>query len=186
MDLQQASNHAVDCQPISWEQRFIDGVIQRCQKDNGLAARLRRADNPATEYQCWDLLAAYGVDLEQESLRLACATVVAALAKANIDHRGSLCLGRAIAECYEDGRESQQAKARLRRLLACADVPETCRILRPLFSLIESKVSRPLDFARILRQLKRFKFDTEKIKAEWAQEFYSQASKEDRQEDPST
>lgn len=153
-------------------ERFVNNVIQRCQEDKGLAARLRRADNPATEYQSWELLATYGIDLEKDWERLPFATVAAAIAKAKFGRNGNLALGRAIVTSYEDGRESAQAKARLRRLLACDDLSELCRILRPLFSLIDSKVGQPLDYSRLLRQLQRFAFDAQRVKAQWAQEFY--------------
>lgn len=160
-------------------ERFINSIIQRCQEDKGLAARLRRADNPSTEYQSWELLAAYGVDLEKEWKRLPFATLAAAIAKAKIERNGNLGLGRAIAACYDDGWDNAQAKARLRRLLACDDLPELCRILRPLFSLIDSKAGRPLDYAHLLRQLQRFAFDAQRIKVQWAQEFYGNATADD-------
>ncbi|MHB0765394.1 type I-E CRISPR-associated protein Cse2/CasB [Stutzerimonas sp. NM35] len=165
--------------PPAREERFISGVIQRCQQDKGLAARLRRADNPATEYQSWELLAGYGIDLEDEWQRLPFATVAAAIAKAKSERNGVLSLGRAIAACYVDGRESSQAKARLRRLLACDDLAELCRILRPLFSLIDSKAGQPLDYLRLLRQLRRFGFAGQQVKAQWAQEFYGQPAATD-------
>ena len=156
------------------EERFVSGVIQQCQQDKGLAARLRRADNPATEYQSWELLAAYGIDLEYEQQRLPFITVAAVIAKTKPERNGALRLGQALAACYEDGHESSLAKTRLRRLLACDDLPELCRILRPLFSLINSKVSRPLDYTRLLKQLRRFPFNAQQIKAQLAQEFYGQ------------
>lgn len=152
--------------------RFVESVIARCQKDKGLAARLRRADNPATEYQSWELLASYGIDLEKDFERLPFATVAAAIAKAGIEGNGSLTLGRAIADCYKEGNQSDQAKARLRRLLACNELPELCRLLRPVLALIDSRVSRPLDYVRLLHQLRSFGFDAQRIKAQWAQEFY--------------
>jgi CRISPR system Cascade subunit CasB len=181
MEPQKVSNSSEEIHETR-EQQFIRSVIQRCQNDKGLAARLRRADNPATEYQSWELLAANGVDLEQETQRLPYVTIVAAMAKTKCERNGSLGFGRALAECYEAGRESQQAKIRLRRLLACSDLAEVCRILRPLFSLINSKTSRPLDYARILRQLRRFGFDPQQVKAEWAQEFYNLQPKADEPE----
>lgn len=75
---------------------------------------------------------------------------------------------------FEHNRGSDQAKARLRRVLACDDLPELCRILRPLFSLIDSKVGQPLDYVRLLNQLNRFSYNSQQIKAQWAQEFYGQ------------
>lgn len=159
----------------SREERFVTGVLKLCAENKGMAARLRRADNPATEYQSWELLAAYGIDLEQERERLPFVTVAAAIAKTKAERNGSMGLGRAIAACYEQGDASDQAKSRLRRLLACDDLAELCRILRPAFSLIDSKVGQPLDYARLLKQLRRFPFSAQQVKAQWAQEFYGQA-----------
>ena len=158
----------------SREERFVVGVLKLCTENKGIAARLRRADNPATEYQSWELLAAYGIDLEQERDRLPFVTVAAAIAKAKVERNGSMGLGRGLAACYEQGNASDQAKTRLRRLLACDDLAELCRILRPMFALVDSKVSQPLDYTRLLRQLRRFPFNGQQVKAQWAQEFYGQ------------
>ena len=161
------------------EDRFVKSVLKRCIEDKGLAARLRRADNPATEYQSWELLASQGIDLEKTYQRLPFATIAAAIAKSKAEHNGELSLGRALAASYDEGHDSNQAKARLRRLLACEELAEVCRILRPLFSLIDSKAGQPLDFVRLLKQLRRFSFDDGRIqvKAQWAQEFYGQPVK---------
>lgn len=164
----------------SREDNFVASVIARCRDDKGLAARLRRADNPATEYQSWEFLAAWKIDLEREGERLPFATVAAAIARSKAETNGSLSLGRAIAQCYDDGNQGDQAKARLRRLLACDDLGELCRVLRPVLTLIESRVAQPLDYARLLTQLLAFgraaRSDDpqwlQRIKARWAQEFY--------------
>lgn len=157
---------------IGREARFVHGVIEQCQRDKGLAARLRRANNPATEYQSWELLARYGIDLERNDERLPFASVAAAIAKAKIQSNGSLTLGRAIANCYPDSNQNDQAKARLRRLLACDEVTELCRLLRPVLTLIDNRVPQPLDYARLLGQLRRFAFAPQQVQTQWAQEFY--------------
>lgn len=164
----------------SREASFVAGAIARCQEDKGLAARLRRADNPATEYQSWEFLAAWHIDLEYDDRRLPYATVAAAIARAKAKANGSLTLGQAIARCYNDGNQSDQAKARLRRLLACDELPELCRLLRPALTLVESRVTQPLDYTRLLKQLCQFAVAArsgnsewqQHIKAQWAQEFY--------------
>lgn len=164
----------------SREERFVSQVLARVRKDKGLASQLRRADNPGTEYQSWDFLASVGIDLEKESQRLPFVTVAAAIAKSKADRNGTLKLGQAIAACYSDGSQGDQAKARLRRLLACDELPELCRILRPLLSLIDSRVSHPLDYTRLLQQLRRFAFEEQRdrIRAQWAQEFYGRPATE--------
>lgn len=166
----------------SSEERFVETVVERCQNDKGLAARLRRADNPATEYQSWELLGSLsylGVDLEKDYKRLPFVTVAAAIAKSKTERNGSLALGKAILACYDNDRESDQAKARLRRLLACDELAETCRILRPVLTLIDSKVGQPLDYVRLLRQLRFFGHRT---KTQWAQEFYGQPVQSESEE----
>ena len=156
---------------------FVQFIIALIAKNKGVAAALKRADNPATEYQCWEYLAAFNIDLEKPWERLPFATIAAAIAKEKSAHNGSEGIGRAIAKCYDDGKESDQAKAKLRRLLACDSVDEACRILRPLFSLIASRGNSSIDYARLLDQLLKFHWESERIKSQWAQEFYKQGQK---------
>lgn len=167
----------------SRDQRFVETVIERCQQDKGMAARLRRADNPATEYQSWELLGWFGVDLEKDYERLPFVTVASAIAKSKAERNGTLTLGKAILACYENDRDSDQAKARLRRLLACNELSEVCRILRPVLTLINSKVGQPLNYTRLLRQLRFFEFESgQRTKTQWAQEFYGQPVEAERRE----
>jgi len=154
---------------------FVRFIIERINQNKGVAAALRRADNPATEYQCWEYLAAFNIDLDKPWERLPYATVAAAIAKAKIEQNGSIGIGNAIARCYEDGNQCDQAKAKLRRLLACDSIEEVSRILRPLFSLINSRGGAAVDYARLLEQLLKFYWDSQKVKTEWAQEFYRHA-----------
>ncbi|NNM58935.1 MAG: type I-E CRISPR-associated protein Cse2/CasB [Legionellales bacterium] len=165
-------------------QAFVDYIIKRCQSDNGFRAVLKRADNPTTEYQSWEALAGFGVNLEHQNTRLPHALIAAALARTKTEENGTGQIGQAIARCYDDGNKSDQAKAKLRRLLACNSTPEVCRILRPLFSLIESKSHIRLDYARLLNDLLWFNQEDgqTRIKARWAQHFYNHVEKESEDE----
>lgn len=153
---------------------FVLSVIARCKEDKGLAARLRRADNPATEYQSWETLAGFGISLEIEDIRLPYATIAAFIARQKPEGNGGIAMGTALAQCYPKKEEGENgpAKAKLRRLLACADTAESCRILRPILTLIQSRVDVPIDYVRLLRQLLSFHWRPERIKTQWAQEFY--------------
>ena len=95
------------------------------------------------------------------------------MARAKATQNGTLSLGRGLALCYSDGNANAQAVAKLRRVLACTDLAELVRVLRPVLALIDSRVNQPLDFVKLLRQLRYFEFDNSKTKAQWAQEFYA-------------
>lgn len=157
---------------------FVDYIISRCKADNGLRAALKRADNPATEYQSWEVLAGFKINLEHENQCLPYATIAAAIARSKVEKNGTTKIGQAIARCYEDGNASDQAKAKLRRLLVCDSVPEVCRILRPLFSLIEAKGGVSLNYAQLLDELLWFGHEDNqlRIKARWAQDFYGKSA----------
>lgn len=161
---------------LNRQERFINSTIERCKNDTGLTARLKRGDNPATEYQCWDFLAGFGINLEKEYERLPYVAVVAALAREKPLTDGTLGLGETIAACFPDGKDDNQAQMRLRRILACNDMPELCRVLRPVLSLIQSRAAGLLCYSRLLTQLQRFHFNDQQIKAQWAQSFYSSRS----------
>lgn len=148
--------------------RFVEYVLGRMAQSPGFGASLRRADNPATEYQAWEHLAAW-CDLEREDERLAYATVAAALARAQPSGVGSVSLGQAIARCYDDGNQADAARARLRRLVACTTNAEACAVLRPLLSLVASK-GVGLDYGGLLDELLWFR--PEKTRVRWAAQFY--------------
>jgi CRISPR system Cascade subunit CasB len=160
-------------------QKFISYVIDRMENDRAMGARLRRSDNPATEYQSWEYFTRFGVDLQNRRERKAFATIAAALARAKPKSDGGLDIGRAIALSYGEGREDHQAKSRLRRLLACDTSEEACDILRPLLSLVASR-GRAVRFEQLLRDLLYF---SERTKERWAQEFFSSAPAENAEEE---
>lgn len=163
---------------------FVDYVIKRCQSEKSVRAALKRADNPATEYQSWEVLAYFQIDLEYEGKRIPYAAIAAAIARTKAEKNGNVKIGSAIAGCYDDGAASDQAKSKLRRLLACDSVPEACRILRPLLSLIESRGNSSLDYASLLDDLLWFEREESQIrtKARWAQDFYRKLVKGGRDE----
>jgi CRISPR system Cascade subunit CasB len=167
------ADNTVDTPKKSRGRRFVDYISKRCQTDKGLSAALKRADNPATEYQSWDVLAGFGVDLENENQRLPFSTIAAAVARSGRPNNGTVPIGQAIARCYGSGKDSDQAKSKLRRLLACDTTAEACRVLRPLFSLIDARGGVRLNYGQLLDDLLWFHGERQvNIKAHWAQDFY--------------
>lgn len=153
----------------SREEIFVEFVLERMKKDTAFAAALRRADNPDTEYQSWEYLAKW-CNIDKDWERRPFVTIAAAICRAKIDTDGICGIGKAIAACYDDKNQSDQAKAKLRRLLACDTIEEACSILRPLLSLISSR-NVVLCYGRLLKDLLDFG-DGEKIKVKWAVDFY--------------
>ncbi len=163
------------------EERYVKAIIERMKTDSAMAAALKRADNPATEYQCWEYLADFKIDLEKPWERIPYTTVSAAVARVKPAQDGFYSFGAALASCYDDGttrgRDNDQARSKLRRLLACDTIEEVCAILRPLLSLIASR-EKKLAYGRLLNQLVWFENNPQKIRIRWAEEFFSNVEEE--------
>lgn len=162
---------------------FVAHVLSRCAVDSGFAARLRRADNPATEDQSYDILVRFGINIENDYERSPFALIGAALARLHTTQDGTASLGRALKSCFEDG---EQGDVRLRRVLACDRQEELCRILRPLLALLASKAVQPLCHARLLREMLYFNLDAQHTKLRWAQEYYGYQALDDLADAPHT
>ena len=168
----------------SKEEAFVKTVIERLKgPDTSFGALLRRADNPATEYQSWEYLCRW-CDIEKSWKYKPYALVGAALARAKQQTNGHLGIGRAIAQCYSDegksnGNEQPAARAKLRRLLACDTAEEACGILRSLLSLIGSR-NIQLNYAGLLKDLLYSnEWFNDRVKAKWARDFYYKKKEEE-------
>jgi CRISPR system Cascade subunit CasB len=165
---------------------FVNFVMEFCKKENkGALAALKVADNPnpPKQQKAFHYLAAFHVDTDFDNQNewLPYATIAAAIAKTNAKENGDVGIGRAIARCYGtsntgDKKEiDPQAVSKIRRLLACDSTSEACRVLRPLFSLIEAKgLAKTIDYISLLNDLDGFHIDwrREKIKQDWVLDFY--------------
>lgn len=157
---------------------FVQFTLKRLQKDSAFGAALRRADNPSTEYQAWEYLS-HWCDIDKPWELQPFATVGAALARAKPINDGSLRIGAAIAACYSEGgapgNQTDTAKAKIRRLLACDTIDEICRILRPILSLITSRGIH-LWYSDLLDDLIHY---SEYKKQKWAVDFYGRRQQAD-------
>jgi CRISPR system Cascade subunit CasB len=157
---------------------FVEYALVRMQNDTAFGAALRRADNPATEYQAWEYLANWCAIDNQFEL-FAFAVVSAALARAKPGRDGFMGLGQAIAACYSEGgtpgNQADAAKSRLRRVLACSTIEEVCRVLRPVLSLIASR-GVALDYGKLLDDLLKY---GEWTRQRWAVDFYGRRIADD-------
>lgn len=162
----------------SKQQLYVNSVIERIKKDTAMAAALKKADNPNTEFRAWEYLADYQVNIENSKERIPYATISAAIARAKPPSDGILNLGQAIARSGKDGIPSDQERARLRRILACDTVEEACTILRSLLSLINSRDLK-ISYGQLLYELCWFEKNPQTTKARWAQFFFRNKGEEE-------
>ena len=168
---------------------FVRRVLDKCKNDNGFAARLRRADNPDTEYYALGDLCALGINIEKDSERLPAALIAAAISR-NADNMatdGSVNIGAALRLCLDENEQCPTTRQkqdndipdslRLRRLLACERRREACLVLRPILSLVHSKIEKKIHlcYAELLRDLLYFSDDNEEarryVKQRWMRSF---------------
>lgn len=121
------------------EKGLMDAVFKRLSTDTAFRAACKRADNPDTEYQSWEYLAEYKVNLEYEESRLPFATILSSAARSSRHADGSVNLGKALLIAYDGDIKNTAARAKLRRILVCDTVQDACRSIRPILRFIESK-----------------------------------------------
>jgi CRISPR system Cascade subunit CasB len=174
-------------------ENFVNYVMDFCRKKNkGALAALKGADNANKQAKSFHYLAEFYIDVESEMQWLPYATIAAVIAQANVEKNGNVGIGRAIARCYgtsttgEKKEIDTQAVSKLRRLLACDSTTEVCRILRPLFSLIDAKgLAHSIDYVQLLRDLEGFNIDwrREQARQHWARDFYKRLAEKDIQDE---
>lgn len=163
----------------SQSQLFVSSLFNKKQSDSdkGLIARMKRADNPNLESQSWEYLASFHIQLDNINQRLPYTTIGAAICRSKQEVDGTHSLGEAIALCYKDKEKDSQAKMRLRRLLACDNLNETCQVLRSILALIQSR-QVTLNYTELLEDLVWFNANPMDKKARWAQQFFYHQAKQ--------
>jgi CRISPR system Cascade subunit CasB len=160
-----------------YSKKFVEYIMQTVNTSKAIQVALKRANNPNTEYQSWEILAGFGINIDYENERLSYATIASSIAHTCQSVNGNTSIAKAIGMCYQDGNQSHPAKTKLRRMLSCDSTSEICRILRPLFSLINSKGIVSLDYVKLLDQLRWYDNEDsrQRTKISWAQDFYGKA-----------
>ena len=170
--------------PSDKSRNFVDFIIENVNGDNkGFRAKFAHADNPNTEYKCWDTLARW-VNLEDEAERRAFALVAASVARVRAQANGTLGLGSALFSVMSERNSGDADRSsdspRLRRILACRDRLELISVLRSTVKLIESR-GVVLDYSRLLDEIQWFNSEKsrERTTARWTQEFYGRKGAEE-------
>ncbi|NOQ36537.1 MAG: type I-E CRISPR-associated protein Cse2/CasB [Methylococcaceae bacterium] len=173
---------------------FVNYIFNFCKQGNKAALSALKgtaSEHPQKQRKSFHYLASFYIDFDSPNAWLPYATIATAIAKAEAKENGVVGIGRALARCYGlsekgDNKEIEtQAVKKLHRLLACDSTSEVCRVLRPLFSLIEAKgLAQTIDYISLLRELEGFNVDwsREKSKEYWTRDFYKRLQDKDDKE----
>lgn len=160
---------------------FVDEVFKICSEDKAARARLRRADNPAFEWQALPVVYTFIKDgIDDGGKRHAYLTVAAAIARSDMKANGSIGLGEAFRLIEEEKKNAEKPKTfppRLSRLMSCDSLEELVMVIRPILSLVLSKLGN-LDFKRLLRDLLDFRYRKDSVLVGWAKDYMGNASRE--------
>lgn len=161
---------------------FIRYVLSRCnkQKDKGFKARLRKAESETTEFQSWEVLANWGIDISDRKTRRAFGVLGACAANTGLSQDGRLSLGEGLRfiekrkETSEQELDSSTSAARLRRLISCKGSSELLAVLIPVLRLFASR-EISICYSRVLQEVIDFDSESRRLDicARWAQDFYS-------------
>lgn len=162
------------------QQGFVKFIIAVCQKDKGKAALFKKADNETFEHESWEILNRF-IDIENKDIRSIYALTLASIAKSKIENDGFRGLGSALATCYDEMNNSDQAKTKLRRILECDSYEDIINVFRPILSLIRSR-SNNLNYAQLLFDLEFFATRKDKVRAYWAKDFYNHVQSQQHEE----
>jgi len=152
---------------------FINSIIKNID-DTNYISKWKRADNPKLEYQAWELLVPWCKELTNPYERIPLATIGAAFARRKSNKDGKLNFGKALYYCYPE-KDSGPGTSRLRRMLACSDTLEVCKMIKPCLKLIASK-NIDLNYSSLLSDVKYF---SDRTKLSWTQQFYGGNNKDD-------
>lgn len=94
----------------SLSKAFVGFVLERASaapkiKDTGFVARMKRADNPDLEYQVWNILLKFNVDIEFAARRLPFCLIGAALCRRQPEKDGIFGLGASLRSCFGDDED---------------------------------------------------------------------------------
>jgi len=150
---------------------FVERLLKLADNnDRGRLAELRRALSPTTEHQAWPALGALAGPLAFEpNSRLIYQTVGALFAlhpmHGDIGTIGVTC--RHLAQGREDAFER-----RFRRLLASDSLDDLRDQLVRIVKMAKA-ADKAVDYFQLFTDMRRFRHDPQRVKVDWAREYWS-------------
>jgi|GEM_PF-4347190 len=155
------------------EEKFVSTIFSSIE-DKGLRAAFRRADSSRLNFRCIEFLLKHGVRADDVFERTAALTIMALIARSNVNKNGSINFASALALCYTDKSNSDAAVLRIKKICSCENVQELASSLRRLIALISSK-NINVDYVSLLKDLMLFQYENQRdnLRIKWMKEFYS-------------
>lgn len=153
------------------DRSFVERLLQLVEKhDRGRLAELRRALSPTTEHQAWPALGALaGARAFEREHRLIYLTVGALFAL----HPAHRAIGNFGVTCRHLARDREDAfERRFRRLLACDSLEDLRDQLAHLTKMAKA-ADKGVDYFELFKDLRRFRHDPQRVKVDWAREYWS-------------
>jgi CRISPR type I-E-associated protein CasB/Cse2 len=154
-------------------EQFIERVVRHCN-DRGQRAELKRWWSPGTRHYAYAGLGHLGA-LDDERRTLTCVLYACHFKEGKPAHVrdgdsvGSAALKLAGGSPKATGYESMERH--FRHLLAAGSLDDLGERLHRLIKRLERE-NIPLDYARLLEDLRRFGRDQEGVKTDWAKGFW--------------
>lgn len=98
------------------EEKFVSTIFSSIE-DKGLRAAFRRADSSRLNFRCIEFLLKHGVRADDVFERTAALTIMALIARSNVNKNGSINFASALALCYTDKSNSDAAVLRIKKNL---------------------------------------------------------------------
>lgn len=155
------------------EEKFVSTIFSSIE-DKGLRAAFRRADSSRLNFRCIEFLLKHGVRADDVFERTAALTIMALIARSNVNKNGSINFASALALCYTDKSNSDAVVLRIKKICSCENVQELASSLRRLIALISSK-NINVDYVSLLKDLMLFRYENQRdnLRIKWMKEFYS-------------
>lgn len=166
---------------------FVDFVLDRINaNDTAILSCLKRAESKNTAFYAYDILYKFTKSFDDKDF-YPYSIVAASMSRSKITKDGDFPLFTVLRKAYSGNDKKaltsnneedipEQARAKLKRALACNDIVELCNVIKALLKYIEGKDQiKYLSYKTLLSQLCFFsKNDVlkEKIKQQFVIDFY--------------
>jgi len=159
-------------------QTFLKRLRQCVARDDrGTLADLRHGFSPATEHRAWPHLAAWGVNLRNDTQRAIWLTIAAGFATLKETRR---CGNMGATMRRLAGGDLESFDGRFRRLLACTTKEELCARLPAVIRAAKQK-GQAIDFEQLFWDLECWPVSSRgrDVRVDWAQAYWGAPKEEE-------